>query len=255
MAPLVEVKDLSVTYRGQAGSTQALEGVSLEIDRGDFALILGPSGCGKTTLLQVLAGFVDPSGGQALVGGQDLRGPSKDRGLVFQRTNLFPWLNVRENILFGPRLQDPQPDDLERTYDHYIQAMGLEDFQDLYPFELSGGMAQRVALARTLINGPDLVLMDEPFASLDAISRSQVQDFTRDLWARENFTACMVSHDIDEALGLATRIFVLAPSPGRLAGTFEVPFARRRLKDPSYRPPLDPDYSRVKEDILTLLSL
>lgn len=254
MTYLAEIKNLTVEYEGQRTRTLAIDNVNLDINYSDFVVVLGPSGCGKTTLLNVLAGFVKPTSGQVLVKSQPVKGPGSDRGVIFQETNLYPWLNIEDNIMFGPRLKNKSMADYKDKFDHYIQLIGLEDFKKHYPYELSGGMQQRVAIARTMINKPDLLLMDEPFAALDAINRSHLQNFIREFWKDEKLTVFMITHDIDEALTLANRVFVMAKNPGRIVKEYKVDFNEKILEDSSYMPHLDSKFLQIKKEIIDILA-
>lgn len=250
---LVDVVDVSVSYDGQSGATKAIENINMQINMSDFVVLLGPSGCGKTTLLNVLSGFIKLSEGAVYIKGNLITGPGKERGVVFQQTNLFPWLNIEQNIRFGPDLQKKV--DISKSYDHYINIIGLKDYQKHYPFELSGGMQQRVAIARTMINNPELILMDEPFGALDAINRNLLQDFLRSLWADEKFTVFMITHDIDEALTLGNRVLVMSKSPGTIIQEFNVDFYLKILNDDEYIASLDPEFVKTKKAILNLLQI
>lgn len=250
---LVDVVDVSVSYDGQSGATKAIENINMQINKSDFVVLLGPSGCGKTTLLNVLSGFIKLSEGAVYIKGNLITGPGKERGVVFQQTNLFPWLNIEQNIRFGPDLQKKV--DISKSYDHYINIIGLKDYQKHYPFELSGGMQQRVAIARTMINNPELILMDEPFGALDAINRNLLQDFLRSLWADEKFTVFMITHDIDEALTLGNRVLVMSKSPGTIIQEFNVDFYLKILNDDEYIASLDPEFVKTKKAILNLLQI
>ncbi|NLL63080.1 MAG: ABC transporter ATP-binding protein [Ruminococcaceae bacterium] len=250
---LVSIQDVSLEYTGKTSSVLAIKDISMEIYEGDFVVLMGPSGCGKTTLLNVIAGYNAPTNGQVLLRSKPIEGAGKERGVIFQRTNLYPWLNVRENILFGPKLSAYDKEEIEKRYDHLMDVIGLEDYQKSYPFELSGGMQQRVAIARTLIQKPDILLMDEPFGALDAVNRSSLQTFMRDLWQKENLTVFMVTHDIDEALLLANRILVMSQGPGQIIKTLELDFSKKILQDSSYIPELDPTFMITKREILEAL--
>ncbi|NLW52504.1 MAG: ABC transporter ATP-binding protein [Tissierellia bacterium] len=250
---LVDVVDVSVSYDGQSGATKAIENINMQINKSDFVVLLGPSGCGKTTLLNVLSGFIKLSEGAVYIKGNLITGPGKERGVVFQQTNLFPWLNIEQNIRFGPDLQKKV--DISKSYDHYINIIGLKDYQKHYPFELSGGMQQRVAIARTMINNPELILMDEPFGALDAINRNLLQDFLRSLWADEKFTVFMITHDIDEALTLGNRVLVMSKSPGTIIQEFNVDFYLKILNDDEYIASLDPEFVKTRKAILNLLQI
>ncbi len=250
---LVSVRNVSVDYTIQTGKLNAVENISIEIYAGDFLALLGPSGCGKTTLLNVIAGYHEPTNGQVRLRGEPIRGPGRERGVIFQRTNLYPWLNVRENILFGPKLGSFDQDEIQKSYDHLMDVIGLRNYQKNYPFELSGGMQQRVAIARTLIQKPDILLMDEPFGALDAVNRDSLQAFMRDLWHKEKLTVFMVTHDIDEALMLANRIVVMGQRPGQIIKRMELVFNHKTLSDSGYIPELDPSFMTAKREILEAL--
>lgn len=250
---LVSVRDVYVEYAGQTGVIHAIEDVSMDIYEGDFVALMGPSGCGKTTLLNVIAGYQVPTRGQALLRGMPIRGPGKERGVIFQRTNLYPWLNVRDNIMFGPKLGAYDENEVQESYDHLMEVIGLGNYQKTYPFELSGGMQQRVAIARTLIQKPDIVLMDEPFGALDAVNRDGLQRFMRDLWHQEALTVFMVTHDIDDTLMLANRVVVMGKGPGKIIKSMELGFNRKILLDPGYIPELDPAFMTAKREILEAL--
>lgn len=253
MDRLLEVRNLTVEYDGQHNKTLAIKDINLNIDKSDFVVVLGPSGCGKTTLLNILAGFIEPTSGQVLLNSKPISGTGPDRGVVFQKTNLYPWLTIEQNILFGPTLNNKPAAETKELLDHCIGVIGLEEFKSHYPFELSGGMQQRVAIARTMINNPDLLLMDEPFAALDAINRSLLQKFIRTLWANEKFTVFMITHDIDEAMTLGNKVFVMSKNPGQIEKEFKLDFNQKILDDPNYIAAVDPKYLEIKREILRLL--
>jgi NitT/TauT family transport system ATP-binding protein len=192
----------------------AFDGIDLEIDQNQFICVIGPSGCGKTTLLNCLAGFVELTAGAIYVAGEPVQGPSRDRGVVFQDYALFPWLNVMENVSFGPRLSGLKRDEQRQKAREYLALVGLEAYGDRYPYELSGGMKQRVGLARALANEPKVLLMDEPFAALDALTRETIQSELLRIWLERQKTIFFVTHSIDEAVFLADRIVVMTHPPG-----------------------------------------
>lgn len=251
---MIELKDVSVVYDGKSNTTIAVENVNFNIYQSDFIVLLGPSGCGKSTILNLIAGFNFPSFGHVKMHGEDIAGPCRNRGVVFQSTNLFPWLSVKENINYGLRINHVKTDEIEHKTRKYLEMIGLSQYADHYPFELSGGMKQRVALARTMINDPEILLMDEPLGALDAITRMSMQDFIRDLWKRENQTFFMITHDIDEALTLGSRVLVMSKSPGRIMKEFEVDFHDKIQSDSEYIPSIDPNFNLVKEEILHLIN-
>ena len=251
---MIDIKDVSVTYQGQKGLTEALKGVDLKINKGDFVVLLGPSGCGKSTLLNLIAGYNKPTTGEVLMHGEAIKGPDKNRGVVFQSTNLYPWLSVKENIEYGLKIRKVDKktrDDLTRLF---LEEINLTAYQDHYPFELSGGMRQRVALVRTLINNPEILLMDEPFGALDAMTRVNMQSLLRELWHKGDQTFFLITHDIDEALSLGTRVLLMSKNPGRIVEEFNLDFQKKIYEDSEYIASLDPDFIKVKNEILHLIS-
>jgi NitT/TauT family transport system ATP-binding protein len=243
------VRDISMVFHTRAGELRAIDDVSLDIPDGHFACIVGASGCGKSTLLNIMAGLVAPSSGSVLVDGSEIFGPGADRGMVFQQYTLFPWLRVRANVEFGPKLRGASRDERRRIADGLLAEMGLEEFADAFPKELSGGMRQRVAIARALANDPKVLLMDEPFGALDALTRASAQRFLTEIWEQHRRTICFVTHDIDEAIFLGDTIFVMTPRPGRLRATIAVELPRpRSLEDTA-----SPDFLALKHRILELI--
>jgi len=226
----VELRNVGKTFidRKRGRETVALADVSMTIDKSEFACILGPSGCGKSTILNLVAGFEQPNGGAVLIDGRRIVAPDRSRGMVFQQPLLFPWLNVIDNITFGPRMAGAPAEQYAAQAARYVQLMGLTGFEKHYPYELSGGMQQRVALARAWISEPELFLMDEPFGALDAQTRLMMQELLLRVWERSRTTVMFVTHDIDEALFLADRIFIMTARPGRIKENLVVDFARPR---------------------------
>jgi len=226
----VELRNVGKTFidRKRGRETVALADVSMTIDKSEFACILGPSGCGKSTILNLVAGFEQPNSGSVLVDGRAIAAPDRSRGMVFQQPLLFPWLNVIDNITFGPRMAGAPAEQYAAQAARYVQLMGLTGFEKHYPYELSGGMQQRVALARAWISEPELFLMDEPFGALDAQTRLMMQELLLRVWERSRTTVMFVTHDIDEALFLADRIFIMTARPGRIKENLVVDFARPR---------------------------
>jgi taurine transport system ATP-binding protein len=214
------------TYRRRGGdAVRALAAVDLEIPAGEFVAVVGPSGCGKTTLLQILAGFLAPSEGTVSVGGQPLAGPSPERGVVFQQPNLYPWMTVRENVALGPRLAGVGREERRDIADRFLALVGLAEFADAAPYELSGGMQQRGQIARVLAADPAIMLLDEPFGALDAITRERLQDELHRIWLGSGKTAFFITHSVEEAVYLGTRVLVMSPRPGRVVADEPVPFA------------------------------
>ena len=206
-------------------AVQALQDIALEIAEGQLMSVLGPSGCGKTTLLNIVAGFLAPTEGQVLLGGKRVTGPGPERGMVFQQGALFEWMNVRENVGFGPAMKGMASAQKREIVDHLLETVGLHDFKDKAIYELSGGMQQRVALARCLANDPDVILMDEPLGALDALTREKMQGLVLKLWKETGKTIILITHSVEEALLLGERLLVMAPRPGRIHQEYRLPFA------------------------------
>jgi NitT/TauT family transport system ATP-binding protein len=217
------------TRRGEA--ITALDGISFEVADQEFAVLVGTSGCGKSTILRLVAGLIPPTEGRVLVDGCAVSGPGADRGMVFQAYTLFPWLTVQQNVEFGPRLRGVPAADRGRLARHYLAQVGLLGFERVYPKELSGGMMQRVAIARALANDPSVLLMDEPFGALDAQTRALMGELLLRVWGEAAKTVLFVTHDIEEALFLGDRVFVMTARPGRIREAITVPLGRPRTVD------------------------
>nr|WP_251861516.1 ABC transporter ATP-binding protein [Clostridium sp. Marseille-Q2269] len=197
------------------GITNALENINLEINLGDFVSIVGPSGCGKSTILRLIAGLIGPTTGTITLNNEKIKGTDPKRGMVFQKPTLFPWLTVEKNVSFSLRVQKQQKGN-EDNVDRMINLVGLDEFRNSYPHQLSGGMAQRVALIRTMINEPEVFLLDEPLGALDAFTRMNMQDELLNMWKEKKHMMIMVTHDVDEAIYMGTRVIVMEPRPGRI---------------------------------------
>jgi NitT/TauT family transport system ATP-binding protein len=225
------IRGLSKTYFDPyAGAhVTAISDVSLEVQQGEFVSIVGPSGCGKTTLLNMIAGFLPPSVGQIMLDGRAVSGPGPDRGVVFQSFALFPWKTALENVTFGPKMRGVPREERERIGREYLALVGLGGAEGRYPTELSGGMQQRVAVARALANSPDLLLMDEPFGSVDAQTRMTLQEELTRIWQERRPTILFVTHDVEEAVFLANRVIVLSSAPGRVLAELPVLLPRPRV--------------------------
>ena len=243
-----------------SGGTTALEKLNLEIKPNEILCLLGPSGCGKSTVLNLIAGFDFPSYGVISLDGKVITRPGPDRGVIFQEHALFPWLTVTQNIAFGKKLRGGEEDEhrYHESVKKYIDLMGLRDFQNHYPSQLSGGMKQRVAIARVLVNEPEVMLMDEPFAALDAQTRLSMQLLLLSVWERLRTTMLFITHDIDEAVFLGDRIYVMTARPGKIKALLPVPLERPRqyemMISPSFNETKAKIFEMIKEETLILSS-
>jgi NitT/TauT family transport system ATP-binding protein len=229
--PIIEVRGLRMQFAGKTAPIVVLESIELEVVRGEFVCIVGPSGCGKSTLLNIIAGFLKPTAGEVLVNGTQVSGPNPQRIFVFQENGVFPWLTVEQNIGFG--LDRLSPDEKAPIIQRYVDMVGLNKFEKLYPRELSGGMRQRVEIARALAANPDIIYMDEPFGALDFLTRLKMRaDLTR-IWQEERKTILFVTHDIEESVQLADRVIVLSPRPGKIQKDLAIDLLRPRDLDSS----------------------
>jgi len=250
MTNLLEMRDITVRFEMKGKPpVVALEGVSLDVAQNRFSVIVGPSGCGKSTLLRLAAGLEVPTSGTMRLDGRPIDGPSADRGMVFQSYTLFPWLTVRENVMFGPRLKKLAKSECEDIADRLIGAVHLKGFERSYPQELSGGMRQRVALARALANDPRILLMDEPFGALDSQTRQHMQELLLEIWQASRKTVLFITHDIDEAIFLGDEVHVMAARPGKIRQSFEIDIERPRDIDVL----TSPDFMAYKREILHLM--
>jgi NitT/TauT family transport system ATP-binding protein len=222
--------------------TRALEPINLAVAENDFITVLGPSGCGKSTLLRIVAGLDRPSAGRVLLAGREVTGPGADRGMVFQSYTLFPWLTVADNIAFGLRERGVPLRERREIVSAYVVKVGLAGFENHYPKQLSGGMQQRTAIARALANDPEILLLDEPFGALDNQTRALMQEFLLGIWERERKTVLFVTHDIEEAIFLASRVVVMTARPGRIKAEFAVDLPHPR----DYTMKTSPDFSALK---------
>jgi len=225
---ILNIEGVTKQFVLQGQEITALRNVDLAVAKGEFVCLIGASGCGKSTLLRIVAGFEQASVGEALMWGMPVKGPDPTRGMVFQDYGLFPWLTVRQNIGFGPAARGRPRAEIKDTEDRFIELIGLARFADAYPHQLSGGMKQRVAIARVLANDAEVVLMDEPFGALDAMTRERLQDELLDLWRRTGLTILFVTHSIEEAIVLADRVVVMSPGPGRIESELVIDLPRPR---------------------------
>jgi NitT/TauT family transport system ATP-binding protein len=256
----LDVRQLEKVFAVRKAALRALEPTSFEVSDGEFVSLLGPSGCGKSTLLQLIAGLEEATAGEILLDGERVSGPGKDRGMVFQHYTLFPWLTVKQNARFSFELRSNRPtarragqsqEEFVSRCDSLLDLMGLHAFADAYPRELSGGMKQRVAIVRALANKPKVLLMDEPFGALDAQTREEMQELTQLLHAHEKTTILFVTHDVEEAIYLSTRILVFSARPGRIIEDLEVPFAPGLQRNPELK--LSVEFMELKRKLIRLL--
>jgi NitT/TauT family transport system ATP-binding protein len=254
----LKVDNLTKVYSSRSGDVTALTPTSFTVEAGEFICLLGPSGCGKSTLLYMLSGLEECSGGSIMLDGEPIVGPGRNLGMVFQNYTLFPWLTVKENAAFSQRLAGNHrvpPGEVGEAFDrasrveYLLELMGLSKFKNSYPRELSGGMKQRVAIARTLVNKPKVMLMDEPFGALDSQTREEMQELLLLLTKHEKTTVIFVTHDVDEAVFLGSRVLVFSRRPGRVIADVKVPFA----KNADFQVKLDPEFFKLKRELLDLL--
>jgi len=250
----LSIENISMRFDLPDGSSvQALENVSLDLKDGELLSVLGPSGCGKTTLLNILAGFLAPTSGQIILNGHTVQGPAPERGMVFQKGALFEWMDVRSNVDFGPRMKGMPKRERDEITDHLLETVGLQDFKEKAVYELSGGMQQRVALARCLANEPDVILMDEPLGALDALTREKMQGLVLKLWKETGKTVILITHSVEEALLLGERLIVMAPRPGRIHREYELPFADNAVNADLRAIKKDPRFSETRDEILSMI--
>lgn len=228
---ILRVDKLDKIFQTGTQIVTALKQISFQTHRREFLCIIGPSGCGKSTLIRILAGLETQSGGHVLLDGRPVNGPGRERGMVFQGYTLFPWLTVRKNVMFGLRMNGINRAEAGKQADEWLGLIGLQKFADAYPHQLSGGMKQRVAIIRALVNHPRILLMDEPFSALDAQTRARMQSYLLEIWKKVDITVIFITHDLDEAIFLADRILVLSAHPGEVQELIEVPLERPRRSE------------------------
>lgn len=247
--PKLQVHGLSKVFRAKSKSIVALQEIDIHLHAREFVCIVGASGCGKSTLLNIIAGLALPTTGEVRVDGDLVLGPGADRGMVFQSYTLFPWLSVADNVAFGLKLRHLSKAEIKNRVDYYLEVVGLSQYAQVYPKHLSGGMKQRVAIARALANEPEVLLMDEPFGALDAQTKELLQQFLLELWEQTHTTILMITHDLEEAVYLSQRIYVMGTNPGCIRQEIRVPFPEHReltLK-------LEPEFIQIKRDIIHIL--
>jgi len=274
----LSIEGLGMIYElPDGGQVEALRDVSFRLEKGEMLAVLGPSGCGKTTLLNIVAGFLSPTSGSAKFSAHSapslgteisgpgpergvvfselkaIEGPSPERGMVFQQGALFGWMTVAENIGFGPRMKGTPKKEIEEIVSHYLETVGLKGFGDKSTYELSGGMQQRVALARCLANEPELILMDEPLGALDALTREKMQSLILKIWDETKKTIVLITHSVEEALFLGERLFVMAPRPGRIEKEYRLPFAKRGLEQSLRDIKVGDEFVDTREEILSMI--
>ncbi len=245
--PHVVIRGVTKRFIVDDGDIEALGRIDLRIARGQFVCLIGASGCGKSTMLRIIAGFEEPTTGEVLVDDRPITGPGSDRGMVFQDYALFPWMTVRQNIGFGPRQRRLPRREVDQIADEFVHLVGLERASNRYPSQLSGGMKERVAIARVLANHANILLMDEPFGALDALTREQLQRELLQIWSRTRVTIIFVTHSVEEAALLADRVLVMSAGPGRIESDLEIELARPR--DVS-----SPEFNAVRRDLARRLT-
>lgn len=246
-APILDIANVSKVFSLHGRPIHALKDVNLQIQKGEFVCLIGASGCGKSTLLRIMGGFESVSTGVARMYHTPISEPGPDRGMVFQDYGLFPWLTVRQNIAFGPKQRGLPEVKLREIADHYLHMVGLSKFADHFPHQLSGGMKQRVSIARALANDCEVLLMDEPFGALDALTREVLQQELLDIWAKTRLTVIFVTHAVEEAVLLADRVVVMTAGPGRVERDYRIPLERPRHIT-------TPEFNQVRQELTELLS-
>jgi len=253
MSDLVS-QDLNMIFPSLKGETvHALKDINFSLKKGDLLTVLGPSGCGKTTLLNIAAGFLRPTSGTITLGGKEINGPGVERGMVFQQGALFEWLTVTENVNFGLRMKKEDPITSAKKVEEWLEIVGLKGFGNTPTYQLSGGMQQRVALARCLINDPDLILMDEPLGALDALTREKMQSLVLKIWKETGKTIILITHSVEEALLLGEKLYVMAPRPGRIHEEYKLPFASMGLDSDLREIKNNKEFVSKREEILSMI--
>ena len=250
----IAIHGVDLNYEGKSGPVQALQNITFNIFRGEFVCVLGPSGCGKSTLLKIIAGFIPPTAGSIRLDGEEIKGTDWHRGVVFQNPPLYDWFSVRENVAFGPKMRGLPKKEYTKLADEYLDKVGLSEFADKKIYELSGGMKQRVSIARALVNNPEILLMDEPFGALDALTRETVQDLTRKIWWESGKTIFFITHDVEEALLLGSRVIVLSKHPGRVVADIPLSFSRQIAEGADTDIKFTQEFYTYREKLLRLIN-
>lgn len=245
--PILNIQHVSKIFDLNGQPIHALKDVDLKVQKGEFICLIGASGCGKSTLLRIMGGFETVSTGSAAMYGTEITEPDSQRGMVFQDYGLFPWLTVRENIIFGPKQRGTSAAELKKISDRYLEMVGLTKFANHFPSQLSGGMKQRVSIARVLANDCEVLLMDEPFGALDALTRESLQNELLEIWKKTNLTVIFVTHAVEEAVLLADRVVVMTAGPGRIECDYKIPLARPRHIT-------SPEFNQVRKELTEMLS-
>jgi len=253
MSDLVS-QNLNMVFKSPKGETvHALKDISFSLKKGELLTVLGPSGCGKTTLLNIAAGFLRPTSGNITLDNKEINGPGVERGMVFQQGALFEWLTVTENVNFGLRMKKEDPITTAKKVEEWLDIVGLKGFGNTPTYQLSGGMQQRVALARCLINDPDLILMDEPLGALDALTREKMQSLVLKIWKETGKTIVLITHSVEEAILLGEKLYVMAPRPGRIHKEYQLPFASMGLDGDLREIKDNKEFVSKREEILTMI--
>ena len=247
-------QNLNMIFKTPKGETvHALKDLNFTIKKGELLTVLGPSGCGKTTLLNITAGFIRPTSGIIKLNNKEINGPGVDRGMVFQQGALFEWLTVAENVNFGLRMKEEDATQTQKKVNEWLDIVGLQGFGNTPTYQLSGGMQQRVALARCLINDPELILMDEPLGALDALTREKMQSLVLKIWKETGKTIILITHSVEEALLLGEKVYVMAPRPGRIHREYKLPFASIGLKEDLRVIKNNKEFVSKREEILSMI--
>ena len=253
MSDLVS-ENLNMVFTSPKGETvHAIQNLNFVLKKGELLTVLGPSGCGKTTLLNITAGFLRPTSGKITLGGKEINGPGLERGMVLQQGALFEWLTVADNVNFGLRMKKEDPKKIAEKVEEWLEIVGLQGFGNTPTYQLSGGMQQRIALARCLINDPDLILMDEPLGALDALTREKMQSLVLKIWKETGKTIVLITHSVEEALLLGQKLYVMAPRPGRLHKEYQLPFAKMGLSTDLRQIKNEKEFVKKREEILTMI--